>query len=69
MGKKPKLGKTITSTLKDLEDFKKGFDYFKKGFVNDAFKEQKMSIQELEDIFPEFINSKEPAYLNLTRKI
>jgi len=27
------------------------------------------SIQELEDIFPEFINSKEPAYLNLTRKI
>jgi transketolase len=27
------------------------------------------SIQELENIWPEFINSKEPAYLNLTRKI
>jgi len=27
------------------------------------------SIEELEMIWPEFINSKEPAYLNLTRKI
>lgn len=27
------------------------------------------SIQELENIWPEFINSKDPAYLNLTRKI
>lgn len=27
------------------------------------------SIEELESIWPEFINSKEPAYLNLTRKI
>lgn len=27
------------------------------------------SIQELENIWPEFINSKYPAYLNLTRKI
>ena len=27
------------------------------------------SIAELEDIWPAFINSKEPAYLNLTRKI
>lgn len=27
------------------------------------------SIAELEDIWPTFINSKEPAYLNLTRKI
>ena len=27
------------------------------------------TIEELENIFPEFINSKEPAYLNLTRKI
>lgn len=27
------------------------------------------SIEELERIWPEFINSKEPAYLNLTRKI
>ena len=27
------------------------------------------SIAELEDIWPVFINSKEPAYLNLTRKI
>lgn len=26
-------------------------------------------IAELESVFPEFINSKEPAYLNLTRKI
>jgi transketolase len=26
-------------------------------------------IKELEEIWPEFINSKEPAYLNLTRKI
>lgn len=43
-----KLGKTITETAKDLTAFKKSFDYFKKGYVNDAFKEQKMSIQELE---------------------
>ena len=27
------------------------------------------SIEELEHIWPEFINSKDPAYLNLTRKI
>ena len=28
-----------------------------------------LSIQELEDVFNEFLYSKEPAYLNLTRKI
>lgn len=43
-----KLGTSITSAVKDLEAFKKGFDQFKKGYVNDAFKEQKMSIEDLE---------------------
>ena len=44
-----KLGVTIKDAQTQLAEFKKGFDLFKGGYVNDAFREQKLSITELEE--------------------
>lgn len=42
------LGTTIKSTVVSLDSLKKNFEYFKKGYVNDAFRETKLSIGQID---------------------